>query len=121
MRRSMQPFAAAMLSAALLLAGQPAWAQNRSEVPSVSDQELDAAAAALERVVPLQQNYKQQLAATPEPKDQERVASEANQALTKAVTDQGLTVEQYSTILEAAQRDPAVRQKLLERVHIPAK
>jgi hypothetical protein len=34
----------------------------------------------------------------------------------KAVTDQGLTVEEYTDIVNVAQKDPAVRDKLLRRL-----
>jgi Domain of unknown function (DUF4168) len=34
----------------------------------------------------------------------------------KAVTDQGLSVEEYTTILKVAQNDPVVRGKLVQRM-----
>jgi hypothetical protein len=45
--------------------------------------------------------------------------SEGNDALEKAVTDQGLTVDEYNRIITVAENDPAVRTKLLERLHQP--
>ena len=42
--------------------------------------------------------------------------SEAGDSMAKAVTYQGLSVEEYTTILSAAQKDPAVRDKLLQRM-----
>jgi hypothetical protein len=41
---------------------------------------------------------------------------EANKALVKAVTDQGLSVEEYTSIMVVAQNDPAVRQKIVQRM-----
>jgi hypothetical protein len=35
----------------------------------------------------------------------------------KAVTDRGLSVDEYNSILEVAENDSDVRQKLLQRVH----
>jgi hypothetical protein len=35
----------------------------------------------------------------------------------KAVTDKGLSVEEYTSILEVAENDPAVREKILQRLH----
>jgi hypothetical protein len=41
---------------------------------------------------------------------------EANSALTRAVTDQGLSVEEYTAIMVIAQNDPQVREKILQRL-----
>jgi hypothetical protein len=125
MRRSMPPFAAAALSAAWLLAVPVAEAQTQPAPPTmteptITDQKLDAAAAALERVVDLQKTYKEQLA-TAKPSEKERVVDEANDALEKAITEQGLSLDEYSEIMEVAQADPEVREKLLQRVHRPVK
>jgi hypothetical protein len=90
---------------------------------SITDEKLDAAAAALERVAALQQTYRQRLAEVATQADQsgvqaekERIVVEANNALTKAVADQGLSVEEYSAILEVAQNDPEIRGKILQRI-----
>jgi hypothetical protein len=113
------------LAAALLMAWVPAGhAQSNSPTPPstsgrsapISDQKLDAAAAALQQVVALQQEYRARLAATPEASEQERLISEANSKLTKAVTDQGLSVEEYSSIMQVAQNDSDVRGKILQRI-----
>lgn len=94
--------------------GAPAPAQSTTSIP---DQKLDAAAAALEKVTDLKRAYEQQLTSAPAG-DQERIASEANTALSKAVTDQGLSVEEYNSIIQVAQNDPEVRQKILARVKV---
>ena len=48
--------------------------------------------------------------------DKERVVKEGTEALAKAVTDSGLSVAEYSAILEVAQDDPVVRDKILQRL-----
>ena len=109
MRPLMQPLAAAVLSAAWLLSGPAANAQHQTQnqvqqppaSPSISDQKLNAAAAAMEHVASLQQTYQQQIAAAP-PAEKQRITGEANNALMKAVTDQGLSVEEYRSILKVA-------------------
>jgi hypothetical protein len=129
MPRLMQPLAlAAALSAAWLITvpGASAQTQPQGQVQpqsgstSISDQKLDATAAAIEHVASLQESYRQKLAAAPA-SDKERIASEANTALKKAVTDQGLSVQEYTSILEVAQNDPKVRERLLQRIHPPEK
>ena len=81
----------------------------------IPDNKLDAAAAAEKSVSLVKHDYEQRIAQAPE-SDRSRLADEGKQALTKAVTDQGLTVEEYSAILQVAQNDPAIRDKILQRL-----
>ena len=115
---------AAVLMAAWQLSVPAASAQLESPSPapsapaqSIPDQKLDAAAAALQHVAGLKQDYEQRLAAAPAVPDKERIIAEANDALEKAVTDQGLSVDEYNTIMEVAQNDLNVRDKILQRLH----
>jgi len=119
MRILMRPAAAALLIAAGLLSVPAANAQVQSpspglsdQSPNISDQKLDAAAAAIERVASL----KQDSIAAAAPSDKERIANEAINALAKAVTDQGLSPEEYDSILQMAQNDPEVREKIRQRI-----
>jgi hypothetical protein len=66
-------------------------------------------------VASIKQNYQRRMAAAEE-SQKEGIASEAVDALTRAVTDQGLSVEEYTSILEVAQNDPDVRQKIIHRI-----
>jgi hypothetical protein len=72
------------------------------------------------RVSDLQKTYQQKLK-TASPQDQDQVIKEADTALEKAVTDQGLSVDEYTTILETAQNDASVRERLVQRLRAPAK
>jgi hypothetical protein len=81
----------------------------------IPDIKLDAAAAAVKSVSMVKQDYEQRIAQAPE-SDKPRLANEGKQALTKAVTDQGLTVAEYTAILQVAQDDPVVRDKILQRI-----
>jgi hypothetical protein len=87
-----------------------------TSAPDLSDQKLSAAAAALERVVGLQNDYRQRIAQAEAPAEKERLVAEANNELKKAVTEQGLSVEEYSSILDVARDNPEVRGKILQRV-----
>jgi malic enzyme len=127
--RLSKPFAAAVLGVTGLLLLPAANAQmnqtqprpqvqspeGQSPSPTISDQKLTAAAAALGQVTSIRQSYERKIAETPQP-DKQRVTDEANSALQKAVTDQGLSVDEYNTILQTAQNDPTVRQKLAQRI-----
>ncbi len=127
MRVLMRPAAVILLLAAGVLLVPAANAQVQSpspglseQAPNISDQKLDAAAAAIERVASLKQDYQQRIAAAA-PADKERILNEAVNALAKAVTDQGLSVEEYDSILEVAQNDPEIREKIRQRIRPSAK
>ena len=89
--------------------------QSRSPSASISDEKLNAAAAAIGQVVTIRQSYESKIAAAP-PSDKQRLAKEANNALQKAVTDQGLSVDEYNSIIRTAQNDPTVLKKLNQRI-----
>jgi hypothetical protein len=82
---------------------------------SIPDHKLDAAAAAVKRVAVVSNDFESKLAKAPADQ-KDRVLGEANAAITKAVTDQGLSVDEYMTIMNVAQNDPVVRDKLLKRL-----
>jgi hypothetical protein len=120
MMRSLMPF----LTAAILATAVPAAnAQVQSPAPSPSqpsqsipEHKLDATAAALNQIADVKENYTKQIEATPNDADKQRLVDDANKALVKAVTDQGLSVEEYTSIMVMAQNDPMVRQKILQRM-----
>ena len=100
---------------------------TRSQTPEVvapsetiSEHKLDQFAAAMENMAELMQEYDEQLA-TATPSDKQRIVDEANRALDKAVTDNGLTVEEYLSIFRLAQNDSVLREKIINRLHPPTK
>jgi hypothetical protein len=123
MRFLMCSLAAALSVATWHLFGPVANAQTQSpappalsdQTPNIPDEKLDAAAAAVKRVASLQQDYREQMIAA-SPSDRKRLADEAGTALAKAVTDQGLSLNEYSTILQVAENNPEVREKILKRI-----
>jgi Domain of unknown function (DUF4168) len=122
MRPWMRSLALAALAAAWLgfvsaatAQGQSPSAQSPSQGTEISEQKLDQTAAAILQVATLKQDYQKRIAAAP-PAEQERIAQEAINALAKAVTDQGLSVDEYTSILEVAQANPEVREKIRQRL-----
>jgi len=69
----------------------------------------------MKRVSVVKEDYGRRIAQAPD-SEKSRLASEGGQALTKAVTDQGLSVAEYTEILQIAQNNPAVREKILQRL-----
>jgi len=122
MRPWTQFLAAAILATAVPAANAQVQSQVQSPAPSPSpsqsipDYKLDATAAALDQIVDVKESYTKQIEATPNEADKQRLVDDANKALVKAVTDQGLSVEEYTSIMVVAQNDPMVRQKLLQRM-----
>ena len=94
----------------------PSTAPGPSTAPAnIPDKKLDAAAAAAKSVTVIKNNFDQKVAQAPAG-EKERLVGEAENAMAKAVTDQGLSVEEYMTIMKVAQNDPVVRDKLIKRL-----
>jgi hypothetical protein len=115
--------AAMILAATVPAANAQVNAQAQSPAPTPSqpsqnipDHKLDATAAALDQIADVKQTYTKQIESTAGESDKQRLVDEANKALVKAVTDQGLSVEEYTSIMVVAQSDPVVRQKILQRM-----
>jgi len=123
MRLFTRPLAAAILTAGCylsiptvnVLAQAPSPGPSTS-APDLSDQKLSATATAMERVASLQKDYRQRLAEAEAPAEKERIVAEANKELTKAVTEQSLSVEEYTSILDAARDNPEIRDKLIQHI-----
>jgi hypothetical protein len=114
--------AIALLAAGSFVAPATQAQQKPSDTPSASaptsipDHKLDAVAAAAKRVVAIGDSYEQKLAKAAGDNEKEKVVDEANKAVTKAVNDQGLSVDEYVSIMKVAQDDPAVRDRLVQRL-----
>jgi hypothetical protein len=114
------------LAAAILTAGcylsiplgtVPAQSAGPStSAPELSDQKLNAVAVALQRVVSLQKDYRQRIASAETDAEKEHIVTEAHGEFTKAVTDQGLSFEEYASILDMARDDSEIRVKILQRM-----
>jgi uncharacterized protein DUF4168 len=92
---------------------QPGAAEQQT--PDIPDQKLDAAAVALEQVANVREKYRQRLEEAPAT-DAQSITDEAKNAIAKAITDQGLSIEEYTSILVVAQNDPVVREKIVQRI-----
>ena len=104
-RRPAGRLALAVILAGLLVSVPGARAQD------VSDQKVIAAAAAMQQIASLKEQYQSLLdeAALP---DQDQIAEEAGEALTMAVKQQGLSFEEYGAIPEKAKSDPQLRGRI---------
>jgi predicted ATPase with chaperone activity len=124
--RSWMTLAGAVLSVAWLAFAPSVNAQTQTpggqsksneqiQSTAIPDQKLDATAVAIERVTSLKRDYQERLNSAADA-DQQKIAAEASDALSKAVTEQGLSVEEFNSIIRVAQNDPDVREKILQRI-----
>ena len=81
--------------------------------PSVDDDKLKSFAVAFLEVTRVTQAYQPQIAAAGTPEDQQRLQQEAGEKMVEAVNEaEGITVDEYNMIIQAAQTDPELAQKI---------
>ena len=119
--RSSTLLAGAILSAVSLVSVPAANAQTpapnaQTKSADIPEQKLDATASALQRVTDVRRTYEEKLSGASAADEQKRIVSEANDAMSKAVTEQGLSLEEFDSIIRLAQSDVGVREKILQRV-----
>ncbi|HWE73199.1 MAG TPA: DUF4168 domain-containing protein [Stellaceae bacterium] len=82
---------------------------------NISDRQIKEAATAIPQVEGIRQNYQQQLAQAPDG-DKPRIQGQAGTEMKKAIADQGLSVPEYNSILEAAEQHPEIRTRLIQQM-----
>lgn len=92
----------------------PNQAQRQSPMSPISDQKLRKTAVAVNQIDNLMQTYEQQLA-NARGAEKDRITKQANDAIVKAITDQGLSIDEYNEVIQAAHNDPAVRARLVQQ------
>ena len=100
--------------AAGLTIGAAAWAQQSS--PSVDDQDLQKFANAASEVVQVKQKWLPTIIGQTTPADQERAQQQAMEEMTQVVRKNGLSVDQYNQIADAAKSDPDLQRRIEERL-----
>jgi hypothetical protein len=109
---------AVAVAAALLMASAalPATAQQTSGVTSQQGQMSDAmvhkVGVALRHVADIRQQYSQR-AQSMSPQQQGTLDDQAKNEMVKAISDQGLSIQQYQKAIQMAQADPSLKQRLL--------
>lgn len=119
--RRVAPLSALGLAAAMAFGGAalPAAAQTTAPVPApapsanFSDQQLEAFVAAALRVAEIRDQYTAELAEVEGDEEQQALIAEGNAEMLAAVESaDGITVEEYITIGEAAAVDPELGQRI---------
>jgi hypothetical protein len=81
---------------------------------TVPDETVARTGAALKLVTEIKKVYTPKVEAAPTPDERARLSNQATDAARKAISDQGLTIDQYNNVMELAQADPAMRERLIK-------
>lgn len=108
-------FAAAPLAA---ITAQPATAQESEQATAeYSGQDLDAFTAALMEVSSVREKYNPMLQSAESEEQQEAIVEEANAEMTAAIEGtEGMTLDSYLEIAQAASQDEALNQRIVDRL-----
>ena len=81
---------------------------------NIPEDKLNAAGAALAAVSRVRNEYQQRIAKA-RPNDKKRLIDQGDNAMQKAITDKGLSIDEYKAILDMAQNDADLQATLIER------
>ncbi|EJJ28384.1 DUF4168 domain-containing protein [Rhizobium sp. CF142] len=86
----------------------------------VSDQKIEAFAVAYLQVDKVRKEYSAKIGATKDEAAKQKLQEEAKKQMVDTVeASNDISVEEYSSILTAAQSDPALAKKVLEKIGTP--
>lgn len=118
---SFRKVAVMMFSAAALTFAGAALSQDEYQQPptepepvEVSDAQLEQFVAAQESITAIQQDFSGRLEGVEDPEEAYELQVQANDEMTQAVEDAGLSVEDYNQVAMAIQTDAELRERLEE-------
>jgi len=79
----------------------------------LSDATVEKVGKALRSMATIRQEYTAKAQSTESQQQQKELADHADVDMVKAVSDQGLSVQQYNQVIQMAQADPNLKQRLL--------
>jgi hypothetical protein len=92
-------------------------ADSKSAAAAISDQKIDAFVVAYLQVDKVRQDYSAKLGATPDATAKQQLQTEASKQMVQTVAaTPGISVDEYSAILTAAQKDPALAKRVEEKL-----
>ena len=74
---------------------------------------LEPFAGAYKEVSQIHTTYEQRIIESKDPTQAGALQEEANQLMAKAVTDRGMTIEDYNTLFQTIQNDPDLKKKFM--------
>ncbi len=102
---------------ATALAPAPAVAQSETQSASFTDDQLDSFAVAAVEVSDIRTRYMSQIQGAGSEEEKQALAKQAQQEMLGAVKNaQGITVEDYNAIIQAASQDPDLAEKVKGKI-----
>ncbi len=90
--------------------------QQQAPEIELSEQELDKVAEAYKAVTDVREQFQEELGQVTDPERAQELQEQAGQEMVEAVEEQGLEVQTYNQVMEAAQVDEELRNRLLDRL-----
>ncbi len=90
--------------------------QQQAPEIELSEQELDKVAEAYKAVTEVREQFQNELGEVTDPERAQELQEQAGQEMVEAVEAQGVDVQTYNQVMEAAQVDEELRNELLERL-----
>lgn len=87
--------------------------RNKATQTDISEDTVQKVGMALGQVTQIREEYTKRLALVETDDEKEAVASEAQDVMIQAVSDQGLSVGQFNAVVSAAEEDADLGQRVL--------
>jgi hypothetical protein len=87
--------------------------RNKATQTDITDDTVQKVGMALGQVTQIREEYTKRLALVETDDEKEAVASEAQDVMIQAVSEQGLSVGQFNAVVSAAEDDPDLGQRVL--------
>jgi hypothetical protein len=78
-----------------------------------SDATVQKVGKALRSMATIRQEYTEKAQSANSPDQQKELTDQAQSSMVKAIGDQGLSVQQYNQVVQMAQADPGLKERLL--------
>ena len=81
---------------------------------TVPDETVARTGAALKQVTEIKNVFAPKVESAPTPDERARLSNQETDAARKAISEQGLTIDQFKKVVQLADADPALRERLLK-------
>jgi len=92
---------------------QPQTVESLSMQKELIEPNLEPFAGAYKEISQIHMAYKERIIQANDPSKTETLQEEANQKMTQAVADHGLTITDYNKIFQSIQNDPALKEEFM--------
>jgi len=93
--------------------GTPTTGTPATQPGAVSDDLVHKVGAALRETVTIRQKYTQRAQAANTPEQKQALSGQVETEMMRAISGQGLSLQQYNQVIQMAQADPSLKQRVL--------